>query len=593
MIDTFLEGLEFVKFTIDDALAKNPNLYFINTQTHRAHMMFARVAGLPRGGWEQMKGVLVYRPRLQAPNGTPGLYTFEFEPFDEYPFEMVKLVQTMLVEKMPILRGKIGYYPRQQGIDVYREEQTTYAKSDIKVYLEQDLTDATIAYLPLNQNESFGRLRRWSGTGLPNARDIVICDVLPNEMPRVAGIITTVRQTPLSHVNLRAIQDRVPNAFIAKAADLPDVRLLLGKLVFYRVTPDGYELRLARSHEVETFYEHRRPLKALTPPRDLAAREILALDRIDFQDSDKFGVKAANLATLRSFDFSDGVVPSGFAIPFRFYDQFMKHNGFYELVEMLLHNEEFRRNKEVQKKELKKLRSLIKKGKMPKWMIDALTEVQLSFPRGTSIRCRSSTNNEDLPSFNGAGLYDSFTHHPDEGHLAKSVKQVFASLWNFRAFEEREHYRVDHDRTAMAVLLHANYRDELANGVAVTDDILYETYGNYYLNTQVGEDLVTNPERRSTPEEVLLGWYEDDGYQVLRPSNQVPRGDTLLNHHQLGELRDCLATIHSRFRKLYKRTEDEQFAMEIEYKITKHGKLAIKQARPWVFGNQVDRIQQN
>ena len=54
------------------------------------------------------------------------------------------------------------------------------------------------------------------------------------------------------------------------------------------------------------------------------------------------------------------------------------------------------------------------------------------------VRFRSSSNVDDAIEFNGAGLYDSFTHHPDEGHLSMSILQVFASLWNFRAYEERE-----------------------------------------------------------------------------------------------------------------------------------------------------------
>ena len=90
LIDTFLANLEFVKFTLNDASQKDRQLYFINTKTHRAHMMFGNAIGLPRTrGGDQMKGVLVYRPMLKAPSGEAGLFTFEFEPFDSYSCEMV------------------------------------------------------------------------------------------------------------------------------------------------------------------------------------------------------------------------------------------------------------------------------------------------------------------------------------------------------------------------------------------------------------------------------------------------------------------------------------------------------------------------
>ena len=46
--------------------------------------------------------------------------------------------------------------------------------------------------------------------------------------------------------------------------------------------------------------------------------------------------------------------------------------------------------------------------------------------------------------------------------------------------------------------------------------------------------------------------------------------------------------IHEEFADLYDPTDDEPFAMEIEFKITSDDILAIKQARPWVFGAQVD-----
>jgi len=584
MIDTFLAGLEFVKFTIDGATSDEPRMYFINTKTHRAHMMFGRVAGVPFRGPDQMLGVLVYRPRLKSPSGNPGLYTFEFEPFDAYVFEMVKVAQDLLIVKMPILNGNIGYFPRGGGaVARYEQEKALYEGSEVTVYLDEHLRSTDVGYLPLNLAETFGRLQMMDLDQRPNPRDVVVYRSLPNELPRVAGIITAVRQTPLSHVNLRAIQDKVPNAFITGAADSKTIRPLIGKYVYYKVTVDGYELREATATEVNAHFADLRPSETQVPPRDLSVRKIRPLDEIKFKDSSSVGMKAANLATMRTFEFPEGTVPAGFAVPFYFYDEFMKHNEFYELVDALLKNPEFQQDRDIQEKELQKLRSLIKKGKLPGWMMEALTDVQKSFPAGTSIRCRSSTNNEDLPGFSGAGLYGSYTHHPEEGHLSKSIKQVFASLWNFRAFEEREFYRIDHKAAAMGVLLHPNFSGELANGVAVTDDILYETHGNYYLNTQLGEDLVTNPEEESIPEEILLGWWKEDGYQIMHRSN-LGTGQ-LLNEVHLDELRDRLARIHARFRRLYGHSEDDKFAMEIEFKFTKDGKLAIKQARPWVFSD--------
>ena len=584
MIDTHLAGNEFVKFQIEGADGERPELYFINTKTHRAHMRFMSAVGIPRarpGEGAQMRGVLVYRPRLKGANGQRGIYTFEFNPNDRYPYETIRKAYELLIAKSAELKGRLGYYPMPAALIRYREEKQLYDEAPFRVYLDEDLF-GDIDYLPLNPGESFGRLRIMELDEYPRPREIVLYRSLPNEMPRSAGIITEVRQTPLSHVNLRAIQDKVPNAFIAEATQLEEIRSLAGEYVYYRVDADGFTLRPAKDDEVEAHFAKLRPAKAQKPSRDLEATQIRALDEIGFEDWKSVGVKAANLAAMRSFELSDGVVPRGFAVPFHFYHVFMNHNGFYERATELLSEEEGRTT-ETLRKELREFRALIRSGDFPDDLLGSLAEVHASFPEGTSLRCRSSTNNEDLPGCSGAGLYDSCTHRIEEGHIAKSIKQVFASLWNFRAVQEREFYRIDHMLTAMGVLIHPNYDEEEANGVAVTTDILYRTEGSYYLNTQVGEDLVTNPEEASVPEELLLDWFDAGKTKVMRRSNQT-KGELILSAKHLEKLRESLGIIHNRFAKLYGYSyEAEDFAMEVEFKVTREGALSIKQARPWVF----------
>ncbi len=591
MIDTHLTGLEFVKFQLERANTEKPEMYFINTEKIRAHPMFMQRIGLPRGDEGQMRGVLVYRPLLTAPNGEPGHYTFEFEPNDSYPFEMIQLAYRQLVEFAPILENRLSYHALPRARTRTLTEKDKYDAAKLPIFLAEDVY-SDIGFLPLNRKASFGLLRVMEPAERPGPRDIVIYRALPNEMPRVAGIITVVRQTPLSHVNLRAIQDGIPNAYIANAITNERIAPLIGKYVYYSVSGDGFKIREASVTEVEHHFAAMRPKEVRTPPRDLAVTGIRPLAQISFEDSKSFGVKAANLAAMRSFGLPDGVVPDGFAVPFHFYDAFMKHNGLYERATAMLEEPEFQSDTGVREKALVGFRREVENGEVPEWMAKELRELQSSFPKRTNLRCRSSTNNEDLPGFSGAGLYDSFTHRPSEGDLSSTIHLVYASLWNFRAFEEREFYRVDHLATAMGVLVHPSFSNEQANGVAVTEDIVYQTADQvgrtYYINAQIGEDLVTNPSADAIPEELLIHPNGARRDQVMQRSNLIPENETVLNTEIVNRLREHLAVIHRKFSVLYGKSSDQPFSIEIEFKITELGDLSIKQARPWVHETEAE-----
>jgi len=549
-IDKHLENLEYVKFYILEADTANPQVLFMNTETHRAHMRFARAIGFPSGRRGeripgQMRGEIVYHPQVIAPSGRPGVYRFEFEPNDSYSFEDVQMAYELLAANMQVLQNNLVYYPMPNAaLPRYYREKERYDASRVAILLEEDIY-TNVSYIPLNVAEGYGLLRQMPLNGRPNWRDIVIYEALPNELSRVGGILTTVPQTPLSHVNLRAVQDNVPNAYVYRALENEAIAGLIGKYVYYRVDAGEYVIREVTLAEVETHYAEMRPAEPQVPVRDLSVTSITPLDEIGFEQWSSFGVKTANLATLHTLGFPEGTVPDGFGVPFYFYDEFMKYNGFYDQVRAMLADPDFQEDYDLQDAILSEFRKVIKSGDMPRWMWDALTDLQDSFPEGTSIRCRSSTNNEDLPGFSGAGFYDSRTQHPDEGHISKCIKQVYASLWNVRAFDERQFYRVDHYTTAMGVLVHPNYANERANGVGVTTDPIYQTEGTYYLNTQLGEDLVTNPEAISIPEEILLN--ATTGYSIVRPSNQVADGEQILSEEHLLELRTYLGKIHQKF----------------------------------------------
>ena len=569
------------KFILLGRSSERPGLVFINIHTHQIHAEFFYATGLGRG--DDFHGNLHYDARMVAPDGSLGAWYLWFQ--DRLTFTEMDRFYALMAASVSAFDNNVYVYIPAYKLDWFETQRQQYEASRIDVVFDDDLSpDARLEFL--NPGVGYGRLRVMDPDGRPHPREVVIYEAVPNELPRVAGIITTVRQAPLSHVNLRAVQDDVPNAYVRDVLDDPDVAALVGGFVRYEVTESGWSLRAATPDEVDEHYESARPSQTQTPPRDLSVTSVTPLSDVHFEDWTAFGVKAANVAELGRLGFTAGTVPEGFAIPFYFYDEFMRANGFHARVDEMLADPDFQADFDVQDDMLDDLRDDIKDADSPQWIIDALTEMHASFPAGTSLRYRSSTNNEDLPGFNGAGLYDSKTQDPDEtadDGIDKSLKGVFASLWNFRAFTERDFHRIDHPSAAMGVLVHPNYSDELANGVAVSFDPFYDLGGlsRYYVNTQIGEDLVTNPEAHSVPEALLL--IPDGGYVVLSTSNQVVPNELLMSDSQITQLTQHLTTIHDHFEALYRPAAGEPFAIEIEFKITAEDILAIKQARPWIF----------
>ena len=593
-------GVREVKFVITHADADTPRLMFMNSNLNPLHYYFVRdhlgadlsVADFNRVTYftENRKfivGNIVAYDNYTRPDGTPGLYALEFWPTDPMGAQAVALAYGMVRDAMPFARETLAFHPSGDIQEArLAEEADLFAAFAIPTVSTFEIFE-DVRFNPLHLGMAIGTLRVIDGTERrpPAPTDIVIYDRLPNDLPLVAGVLSTTPQTALSHVNLRAQQNDIPNAYLRGAADDPAIAPLIGQIVRMTVTAEGVSVTPASAAERAAALAARRPALAQIPPRNLTPRAIMPLSDLRFDQADAFGAKATNVAELRRA-IDPVYVPDGFAVPFSFYDTFMVANGLYDLIRAQMAAPDFA-DDTLRPDVLKSIRRAIKDAPMPTPLADQLDAMHRAFPAGTTPRCRSSANNEDLVGFTGAGLYDSNTHRLDEGHISKSIKQVWASLWNARAFEERDFYRIDHLSAAMGVLVHPNFDDERVNGVALTRNIYFPTFEGYFINSQVGEDLITNPESDAIAEEVLiikdLNLRNVESYETIyvRRSTLVAPDTTVIARPDLMLLISQLKLIHDHFKAIYRRTDDPTFAMDIEFKFDLNGHIAIKQARPW------------
>jgi pyruvate,water dikinase len=592
-------GAEELKFLILGVDGPAPALWFLNTGAFPFHYVFAAQVlgvGLPlaefnartyfRDDRSNLAGSIIAHDDFEPAGGTRGLYALEFWPTDPVRARHVALAFDLIRAAMPFAAAALAYHPAGDTQEaLLREDEAALRELGVRSITTSELF-ADVAYAALNLGEGYGVLTAVDPAAgrPPTIRDVALFRTLPNDLGHVAGVISATPQTPLSHINLKAKQNDTPNAYLRGAETDPRVVPLLGQVVRYEVTPQELRLTAATADEVEAWLARVRPPHPQVPPRNLRVRQITDIDGIGHADVDTFGAKAANVGELRRM-LPAGMVPDGYAIPFSYYDRFMAACGFYDAARAIIDDPGLRADVAARDQALAGLRKRIRKAEPPPELAATITGLQSRFGAGIAIRCRSSTNNEDLTGFNGAGLYDSFTHRPDEGDLGRTVQQVWASLWNLRAFDERDFHRIDHLGAAMGVLTHQNFDDELANGVAVTKNPYDPNWPGFYVNVQVGESLVTNPDPDATPDELLIsaigprGEYET---QYIRHSSLTSGGATVMTAEQVKRLTGVLEVIQERFRAIYGARDDPAFAMDVEFKIDVAGGLVVKQARPWV-----------
>jgi pyruvate, water dikinase len=535
-------------------------------------------------------------------------WVYELAPYDAAGGDLI-LTAWDLVEKHVWVGGEMKLHTTSDSIATVAQQ----LPDDVESVPTSELINQS--FQALNLAESFGRLRFITATELEDAtkyvdfQDIVVLDRVPNDISVTLGIITDDFQTPLAHINVLSQNRGTPNMALKGAFQNEKFRALENQWVRLAVYQDRYELEPVSVEVALTWWDAHKPATVAVPGVDKQTTELRDIEQLVDLRKDSiyaavkkatvtFGGKAAHYGALAHVE---GLpVQKAFAIPVHYYFDFMQRNGFDAQVGAMLADPDFQNSAEVRDARLEELRDAMKQAPMnPVFMAGLRAKLATEYP-GQRMRFRSSTNAEDLDGFTGAGLYtsksgDESGPNPDpKDSFDDAIRKVWASVWFFRAFEERRYRGIAHEDVGMALLVHRSFPDELANGVALTNNPFDKSgaFPAFYINVQRGEESVVLPPPGQTTDAYLHHW-DGDGQRIqyLSHSNSplVGKQETVLTTSQIAELGKALATIRSFFAPAYARGTD-WWAMDVEFKFDPSpGQcplLWIKQARP--FGNTTD-----
>jgi hypothetical protein len=608
-LDTSIPGARSVKVVFDRE--GGDILYFQNSQKYPIHHDFA-AAHLSGQGLPVVPSLATFNEtQYYAPDRRfllgalthyegPDLWVLEISPYDTMSAAMITTLYTAVKGKLwdP---GLLGFHPTSDNVSAEAASLT-----DAVSIVTTDDIYAGITYQPLNLAVAYGRLHKLTAAELATTyvsyREIVVLDAVPNDITVVAGIITEEFQTPLSHINVLSQNRKTPNMGLVGAMSDATLTALDGRWVRLEVGALAWSISEATQEEADAWWEGHRPTPVVLPDPDLTVTDLVDIEAVTPEPATPSGLRAAIAESVRAFGgkaahysvlarTSDVPIKKAFAIPAYYYVQFMTKNGFYDRVDAMLADPEFVADPAVRDAALAELREDM--GVAP--MDDAFQtllrrKLNADYP-GQSMRFRSSTNSEDLDGFPCAGCYESHTGDADDwGDTLDAIRETWASAWLFRTFEERAYNGVDHSAVVMPLLVHQNFPDEEANGVALTANP-YDPTGNqpgFYINVQFGGDVeVVHPPAGTTSDQIVY-LFDQPGQPAiyLSHSNLVAANATVLSNAQLYALGKALDAIHTRFSPAYGPASGNTgwYAMDVEFKFDGEDgevpKLYIKQARP-------------
>ena len=605
-LDASIPGSNSAKTVID--LDNKKMLYFQNSQKYKIHWDFASavLSGVP--SLPEFNKTEYYKPDRRFILGAvtyfegPKVWTYEIAPYDKASAQMISQAFEQICDSS--FFGKdLYFHPTSQVI----EKTAQSLPASVKVITTDELYKG-IDYQPLNFGTSMGRLTfvtaKSLDTGYVGFRDIVVLDEVPNDISVTSGLITQMFQTPLSHINVLSQNRGTPNMALRGAFNNNQLRSFENKWVRLEVNSFSYSITEVTKAEADEWWKAHQPATVGIPNVDTTVRDLRNVkDILDIKNQGlggaldaaipAFGGKASHYGAFPHMDSAKVPYPKGFGIPVYYYWQFMKQNSFDVKVAQMLADTSFQSNPAIRSNTLAALRDSMMKAPVDTAFSNMLfAKLRTEYPN-IPMRFRSSTNAEDLDGFTGAGLYVSKTGNlNDPQHpVLDAVREVWSSVWYFRAFEERSYRNIKHEAVGMALLVIRSFPNEEATGVAITNNP-YDKAGlepAFYINVQYGGTSVVLPDPNITTDQIIYYYFYSGQPIVYMGHSSLIRSDTtVLTPTQIHDLGIALEEIHQFFQPLYGNTTGKWWAMDTEFKFDQtlddpNGKpvLSMKQCRPY------------
>lgn len=577
------DSLPHVMFVIDRRDAYR--VYYVDSNAYRFHKDFVNGTYL-----SLERGRAFYENNYLKPNrrfllgtvayrGSVDRFTFEF-------WEGDRLERDLLSEAYLSL-SRTFFAPLSFKANSPGQEEAASQAGNVPLFAESAAA-RNAEYQPLNLGSGIGQLRiveRVTAETILDRNQIVVLKEVPVHLTPVSGIVTTGPASLLSHVNMLARAWLIPNAYIKNANTL--FGPLEGKYVRLEVRENDYVLEPADVKEVEERQRHwAKRTDLVTPRADIRYGVLTDLARQRARDVKRFGAKSANLGEVVTARLPDVVVPIGFTVPFRFYEEFVQQNRLAERIREAAEEDRFVHDATYRKARLTVIRQWIQNGHHDPGFRRSVLEKAHREYGGKSLFVRSSTNAEDLPDFSGAGLYTTVPNVRTGEQLMEAIKAVWASIWNYEAYEAREGYGMNHFGVYPAVIIQEGIPAESAGVVVTSDPFNSGNRAAIYINAKrglgikvvegrrVAEQVIYDPNRDSvrlltrSDEDTMLAFDERGGVKEVRiEPNRSVLTDSVIRR---------LARAALRIRRVFNGREQD-----IEW-VFARGKLYIVQSRPYV-----------